>query len=432
MRKRMKQYLSLFLSLCMLMLATPTISLAENDTVPVGTPEPTVTTEPTTETTVTTEPTAEPTATAEVTEEPSPTDAAPAHIVELTGVPAELEAVYGLYEDELDLPETLTAVYSDDTRAELAVTWECISDGLGGTAYDGECENYEQARFTFEARLPEGALCAKDLILPRVQVRLVLPDLGIALYTAADDPAITNTHGVLSYTYTPPEGVTVTGQQWLLNGNPISGASGATYKLTMADMKNKTNVLSVQLTLSDGNPVTSGGYAMSANTEWEMPYESVLIFTSNYDQSTTDFPLEDNVLDSHETSIVVNEGVTVRGVTQACSHLENQGTITGCTLEINYMLGNFGTIYGNAITGDAKVETDNGVFHVPVTINGEVYSSKPDDSLKFLYGGNALEALEEWYKANCGAYDERYVHFLCNDVRNTRVNGRMQLGLSNW
>ena len=431
MRKRMKQYLSLFLSLCMLMLATPTISLAENDTVPVGTPEPTVTTEPTTETTVTTEPTAEPTATAEVTEEPSPTDAAPAHIVELTGVPAELEAVYGLYEDELDLPETLTAVYSDDTRAELAVTWECISDGLGGTAYDGECENYEQARFTFEARLPEGALCAKDLILPRVQVRLVLPDLGIALYTAADDPAITNTHGVLSYTYTPPEGVTVTGQQWLLNGNPISGASGATYKLTMADMKNKTNVLSVQLTLSDGNPVTSGGYAMSANTEWEMPYESVLIFTSNYDQSTTDFPLEDNVLDSHETSIVVNEGVTVRGVTQACSHLENQGTITGCTLEINYMLGNFGTIYGNAITGDAKVETDNGVFHVPVTINGEVYSSKPDDSLKFLYGGNALEALEEWYKANCGAYDERYVHFLCNDVRNTRVNGRMQLGLSN-
>ena len=55
MRKRMKQYLSLFLSLCMLMLATPTISLAENDTVPVGTPETTVTTEPTAEPTATTE-----------------------------------------------------------------------------------------------------------------------------------------------------------------------------------------------------------------------------------------------------------------------------------------------------------------------------------------------------------------------------------------
>ena len=352
-------------------------------------------------------------------------------IVALEGAPETMEAMYGLYEDELDLPETLTAVYSDDTRAELAVTWECISDGLGGTAYDGECENYEQARFTFEARLPEGALCAEDLILPRVQVRLVLPDLGIALYTAADDPTITNTHGVLSYTYTPPEGVTVTGQQWLLNGNPISGASGATYKLTMSDMKNKTNVLSVQLTLSDGNPVTSGGYAMSANTEWEMPYEGILIFTSNYDQSTTDFPLEDNVLESHDSTIDVNEGVTVRGVTQACDHLENQGTITGCTLEINFMLGNFGTIYGNAITGTANVETDNGVFHVPVTINGRDCSSEPGDSLQFLYGENALEALKNWYEANCGAYDFQFVHFLCKDGKNTRVNDGMQLGLSN-
>ena len=312
MRKRMKQYLSLFLSLFMLMLATPTIGLAEDGTAPVGTTEPGSTTE--------------------ATDDPASTDAtpAPAYIVALTGAPETMEAMYGLYEDELDLPEMLTAVYSDGARAELPVTWICISDGLGGTAYDGECENYEQARFTFEARLPEGALCAEGLTLPRVEVRLVLPDLGIALYTAAEKPTITNTHGVLSYT--APEGVTVTGQQWLLNGNPISGASGATYKLTMADMKNKTNVLSVRLTLSDGNPVTSGGYAMSANTEWEMPYDLRLYFTNDYDQSTTDFPLEDNVLESHDSSIDVNEGVTVRGVTQACGHLENHGTITGCTL----------------------------------------------------------------------------------------------------
>ena len=95
------------------------------------------------------------------------------------------------------------------------------------------------------------------------------------------------------------------------------------------------------------------------------------------------------------------------------------------------MLGNYGTIYGNAFTGAANVATDDGVFHVPVTINGRDCSSKPGDSLQFLYGGNTLEALEKWYKANCGAYDERYVHFLCNDGDNTRVNGRMQLGLSN-
>lgn len=356
MRKRMKQYLSLFLSLCMLMLATPTISLAENDTVPVGTPEPTVTTEPTTETTVTTEPTAE------VTEEPSPTDAAPAHIVELTGAPAELEAVYGLYEDELDLPETLTAVYSDDTRAELAVTWECISDGLGGTAYDGKCENYEQARFTFEARLPEGALCAEDLTLPRVQVRLVLPDLGIALYTAADNPTITNTHGVLSYTYTPPEGVTVTGQQWLLNGNPISGASGATYTLTMDDMMDGTCVLSVRLTLSDGNLVTSGGYAMSANTEWEMTSPAELQFNNSYDQNTTDFPITNNGFNTNRLHVLVLKGVHVTGLTLTCDQLVNLGTISKSTLEINDNLSNEGTIYGSAITGTADVKPKMATF----------------------------------------------------------------------
>ena len=328
MRINVKRYLSLFLSLCMLLLTMPSISFAEDGDMPVGTPETTVMVEPTPEATVTAEATAEVTpeptvtaeATAEVTPEPTvtaeataevtpePTETAvataevtleptpvstmqtPVCVVMLEGAPETMEAMYGLYEDELDLPETLTAVYSDSTRAELPVSWVCISDGLGGTAYDGECENYEQACFTFEARLPEGALCAEDLTLPRIQVRLVLSNFGASLYTTSEAPTITNTHGVLSYNYTAPEGVTVTGQQWLLKGNPIADATGPTYTLTMYDMDNQSDqVLSVQLTLSDGNTVESADYSMSLNSQWKVDEFGLTIY-GDYDHSTTQFP----------------------------------------------------------------------------------------------------------------------------------------------
>ena len=191
MRIRFKRCLSLCLSLCMLVVAMPTISLAEDGDAPIRTPEPSAaveTTSPAAETTSaasaaapaaaeTTPAAAETTpnaaettpAAAETTPnaaettpaaaETTPTAAeattAPAPvIVALEGAPATLEAIYGCDEDELDLPESLTAVYSDETQARLSVRWVCISDGLGGTTYDGECKNYEDARFTFEARLP--------------------------------------------------------------------------------------------------------------------------------------------------------------------------------------------------------------------------------------------------------------------------------------
>ena len=128
MNRKIKQYLSLLLSICMLVMATPPISLAEDGAAPAE-------------------------------------DTAPAYIVALTGAPSTLEAIYGCDEDELDLPESLTAVYSDEAQARLSVSWVCISDGLGGTAYDGECENYEDARFSFEARRRTGddVLMVKDL-----------------------------------------------------------------------------------------------------------------------------------------------------------------------------------------------------------------------------------------------------------------------------
>ena len=177
MRIRFKRCLSLCLSLCMLVVAMPPISLAEDGDAPIRTPEPSAaveTTSPAAETTSaasaaapaaaeTTPAAAETTpnaaettpAAAETTPTAAEATTAPAPvIVALEGAPATLEAIYGCDEDELDLPESLTAVYSDETQARLSVRWVCISDGLGGTTYDGECKNYEDARFTFEARLP--------------------------------------------------------------------------------------------------------------------------------------------------------------------------------------------------------------------------------------------------------------------------------------
>ncbi|MGN0742321.1 MAG: Ig-like domain-containing protein, partial [Candidatus Fimadaptatus sp.] len=163
MRLIMKRYLSLFLSLCILILTMPSISIAEY----VDTPAPDApadTTPDHTETPAATE-SPEPTGTPAATESPEPTgtpdakDASTeARIVALTGAPVELEVEYGLAEDKLELPGTLTAEYSNGTQAEVAVSWYCISDGLGGTTYNGECENYEQALFTFKAQLPVGTL----------------------------------------------------------------------------------------------------------------------------------------------------------------------------------------------------------------------------------------------------------------------------------
>ena len=446
MYKRMKRCLSLCLTLCILMMAMPSIGLSEDgaaettpaaaattlaaaETTPAAaetTPAAAETTPAAAETTLAAETTP---AAAETTPVATETTPAPAPvIVELTGAPEAMEAMYGLYEDELDLPETLTAVYGDGAQAELPVTWVCISDGLGGTAYDGECENCEQACFTFEARLPEGARCAEDLTLPRVQVRLVLPDFGIALYTAADEPTITNSHGVLSYNYTAPEGVTVKEQQWLKNGSPISGATDATYTLTMDDMTDTTNSFSVRLTLSEGDPATSDGYAMSENGEWEM-YGMDLVFTGSYDQKTTGFPLK--LENTYLENVGVESGASVSGVNLSCNNLTNYGAVSNCTLQLMGDLANKGTISGSDLTVGESLDNSgaisessltvngglynsgviyksgidcenvnnegNGVIHVRVTIDGVDCSSTPDTSWQFLYGANARTALNAWY-----------------------------------
>ena len=283
MRIIMKRYLSLFLSLCILILTMPSISLAEYVDAPAPDAPAETTLEPT-ETPDATE-TPEPTGTPAATESPEP-----------TGTPAATES-----------PE------------------------------------------------PTGTPAAAAL------------------------PAITNTRGVLSYSYTPPEGVTVVGQQWLKSGEDISGAADATYTLTMEDMIYKFDSMSVRLTLSDGNTVTSGGYSMNLNNQWKLSY-GYLIIMGNYDHSSTDFPIDFNAAYS---CVEVNIGATV----------------TGLTL-MNKTLLNHGTIYGSRLDDCTVKNSPNGVVHVPVTINGKEYSSTPDSSVKFIYGGNALAALNEWYEAN--------------------------------
>ena len=412
MRKRMKRYLSLCLSLCMLVMATPPIGLAEDGTATVAAAEQAAVLEPqaaadAADVTPAAAAAPDPAATPETT--PDPDAASEPYVVlqaepDATAVPeAEAEP------DATAVPDADAAPEDDATR-----------DPDATPEPEGSAVPSEEPTLVDSEPTPVG-----------------IEELPPLEEEASDEPAmleaaditITNTHGVLSYTV--PEGVTVTGQQWLLNGNPISGASGATYKLTMADMKNKTNVLSVRLTLSDGNPVTSGGYSMSANDQWVLEDDS-LSFNKNYAQNTTGFPLNNNEIISNDFHVNVNPDVSVSGVTLTCDDLQNYGTITDSTLEIKHFLINPGTIYGCEFpySGGAQV-IDAGTLYVPVTINGRDCSSKPGDSLRFLYGKNTLEALKEWYEANCGTYDELYVHFLCNDGKNTRVNRDMQLGLSN-
>ena len=112
-------------------------------------------------------------ATPEATPEATPT-AAPEATVETkqtivcfeTGT-YTLTAAYGAALEQLGLPAEVTALYSDGTTAQLAVTWTCAGDGLGGTAYIPEHENPLEAAYTFQAALADGSACPVALPRPR-------------------------------------------------------------------------------------------------------------------------------------------------------------------------------------------------------------------------------------------------------------------------
>ena len=88
-----------------------------------------------------------------------------------------LTAEYGAALEELGLPAEVTALLSDGTTAQLAVTWTCAGDGLGGTAYIPEHENPLEAAYTFQAALADGSVC--PVALPTATVTYAMPPLTL-------------------------------------------------------------------------------------------------------------------------------------------------------------------------------------------------------------------------------------------------------------
>lgn len=88
----------------------------------------------------------------------------------------EYEVAYGsnLSEVTSKLPSTLTATLTTGEEVEVPVTWVCVSDNAGGTAYLPEHEDVTVA-YTFEAKLGEGYTLANNLpgdyVMPFATVR---------------------------------------------------------------------------------------------------------------------------------------------------------------------------------------------------------------------------------------------------------------------
>lgn len=88
----------------------------------------------------------------------------------------EYEVAYGsnIADVTNKLPNTLTATLTSGEEVEVPVTWVCVNDNLGGTAYVPEHEN-AAAVYTFEAKLGEGYTLANNLpgdyVMPFTTVR---------------------------------------------------------------------------------------------------------------------------------------------------------------------------------------------------------------------------------------------------------------------
>ena len=88
----------------------------------------------------------------------------------------EYEVAYGADISEVTnkLPSTLTAKLTTGEEVEVPVTWECVNDGVGGTAYIPEHED-ATVTYTFEAKLAEGYTLANNLpddyVMPFATVR---------------------------------------------------------------------------------------------------------------------------------------------------------------------------------------------------------------------------------------------------------------------
>ncbi|MDO5385187.1 MAG: hypothetical protein Q4F08_10030, partial [Rikenellaceae bacterium] len=127
----------------------------------------------------------------------------PAIVAFDTAALAEPIAVpYGTQESEIGLPAALTATFADGTSAEVAVTWACIGDGLGGAAYNPAPEDPTAVLFTFRAALAEAIPCEAEM--PQAQVALVVAPMLMA----ANEEPDPKQYGIYLSTSTP------TGEEW--------------------------------------------------------------------------------------------------------------------------------------------------------------------------------------------------------------------------
>lgn len=167
--------------------ATPTVAPTVTSTsaptaAPTSAPTATSTVAPTATSTVvpTATSTVAPTATSIVastatsTVAPSPTaEAVPVIVGFVETAQALTFAVdYGTAEEELGLPEALTALLSDGAQVPVEVVWTCASDGLGGTAYVPEHAHPLEAVYTFAAALAGDLPCEAELPTATVTYRM--------------------------------------------------------------------------------------------------------------------------------------------------------------------------------------------------------------------------------------------------------------------
>ncbi len=115
--------------------------------------------------------TSEPAEGEEPAEGTEPAEGEPASIVSFELAEDGIAVPRGTAETDLGLPAELTATFSDGTSAPVAVTWVCVDDGQGGTAY--KPENSTESVFTFRAVLEEDIPCDAEL-----------PTMGVAILDA--------------------------------------------------------------------------------------------------------------------------------------------------------------------------------------------------------------------------------------------------------
>lgn len=148
----------------------------------------------------------------------------------------EYEVAYGadLAEVTSKLPSTLTATLTTGEEVEVPVTWVCVSDNAGGTAYLPEHEDVTVA-YTFEARLGDGYTLANNLpgdyVMPFATVRYTenAQQLNSNIVESGADAVSNATGGMSAWTWIIwiiVIVIIIIVLWWLFAGNKSNGRGG--------------------------------------------------------------------------------------------------------------------------------------------------------------------------------------------------------------